>query len=280
MTTARVVACTLGLLLSLPAAAAAAEIIDRDAPITVALGGHFGIVVGTDPAAPAVAAPDDRPLDTWARGAVLELRVDPPLGSTDRISITASRPGEEGQVPLAIADGRWVTGPAEAGEHVIVATVEPDGAEASQHAWLVVVPDRPGDFETRLHVPPIEARLTVASGGVVGERGHGCLVDICQEVGHRPPPEALEPLSVAVGEPLLLELDDGSAIVHWEGRLEPQPGTASETRLSQATFPEPRATPRLTGLEPDRPGEWLLELRVDYDRERGWQWYLFRLVAE
>ena len=227
-----------------------------------------------------MAAPDDRPLDTWARGAVLELRIDPPLGSADRVSVTASRPGEEDQVPLPIADGRWVTGPAQAGEHVVVATIEPDGGEASQHAWLVVVPDRPGDFETRLHVPPIEARLTSASGGVVGARGHGCLVDICQEVGHRPPPAALEPLSVVVDEPLLLELDDGSAIVHWEGRLEPQPGTASETRLGQATFVEPSAAPQLTGLEPDQPGEWLLELRVDYDRERGWQWYLFRLVAE
>lgn len=279
MNTARVVACALGLLLSMPAAVAA-ETIEGDPATTVALRGHFGMVVGTDPAHPAVAAPDDRPLDTWARGAILELRIDPPLSSADRVSVTASRADGEGQVQLPITDGRWVAGPAQTGEHVIVATVEPDGGEASQHAWLVVVPDRPGDFETRLRVPPIEARLTGTSAGVVGERGHGCLVDMCQEVGHRPPAEALEPLSVAVGEPLTLELDDGSAIVHWEGRLEPQPGTAAETRLSQATFDEPTARPRLTGLEPDRSGEWLLELRVDYDRERGWQWYLFRLIAE
>ena len=85
---------------------------------------------------------------------------------------------------------------------------------------------------------------------------------------------------MAVGEPLRLVLDDGSAIVHWEGRLEPQPGTSAETRLAQATFDEPVAGPTLTGLEPDQPGDWLLELRADYDRERGWQWYLFRLIAE
>jgi hypothetical protein len=103
---------------------------------------------------------------------------------------------------------------------------------------------------------------------------------VCQEVGYRPPPAALEPLTLVAGEPLHLELDDGSAIVHWEGRLEPQPGTSAEARVARAILDGPVAGPTLTGLEPDRPGEWLLEVRADYDRDRGWQWYLFRLISE
>ena len=85
---------------------------------------------------------------------------------------------------------------------------------------------------------------------------------------------------MGVGEALELHLSDGSALVHWEGRLEPHDGTLAETRLAQATFDEPVAGPALHGLEPDTAGEWLLEVRADYDRERGWQWFLFRLVAE
>ncbi len=273
-------ALALVLLVGLPALAGAAAGAEEPDRVSVSLRGAFGTVVGQDPDTPAVAAPDGRGLDTWAREAVLELAVDPPLEPPATVTVVATpRDGGEAVV-LPLKDGRWLTAPGQAGEHVVVATIEQVGHDASRHAWLLAVPDRPGDFETWLHFPPIEARARSSAGSVRGDRGHGCLVDLCQEVGPRPPAKVLEPLTVPVGETLTLELDDGSAMVHWQGRLEPQPGTASETRVARATFDEPVAEPALTGLEPDSTGEWLLELRVDYDRERGWQWYLFRLVAQ
>ena len=278
---AKTLAISLSLVLVAPVVASAAEpSSDEPADLTVALRGPFGTVVGTDPADPATAAPDDRPLDTWMRQATLELIVDPVLGDSDtvRFSTTADRDGPS--VALPLEDGRWVAAPDEAGLYTVVVTLERDGLEPSHRAWLLEVPDRPGSWETLLERPAIEGRLAAASGSVEGVRGHGCLVDVCQEVGYRPPLGTLEPLMLAAGEPLRLVLGDGSAIVHWEGRLEPQPGTSAETRLAKATFDAPVAGPTLTGLEPDGPGDWLLELRADYDRERGWQWYLFRLIAE
>ncbi len=251
---------------------------DQPGEGTALLSGTFGKVVGTDPAHPATAAPDERPLATWMRSETLELVIDPPLDDETDVSITAVAEGA-GSTELAFDERRWVTGPDQPGLHTLVATITRGEAEPVAHAWLLDVGDRPGSWETMLQMPAIEGRVVAASGSVTGDRGHGCLVGFCQEVGYRPPADVLEPLAVTVGEPLALELDDGSAIVHWEGRVEPHTAR-SETRFAEATFDEPVAGPVLAGLEPDAAGEWLLEVRADYDRERGWQWYLFRLVAE
>ena len=265
------------LALTLPTVAAAT---DGAPELMVWLKGPFGAVAGTDVDEPATAAPDARALDTWMRRATLELALDPPLeqGATVSLRSIALDGGQVVELPLA--DDRWVTGPDQPGLHTVVATVRQDDREPAERAWLLEVPDRPGSWETLLEMPPLEASLSTANGSVVGVRGHGCYVGGCQEVGYRPPAASLVPLTVSVGEPLTLGLADDSALVHWEGRLEPQTGTRAETRLAEADFDEPVAGPTLTGLEPDQPGEWLLELRVDYDRERGWQWYLFRLIAE
>jgi hypothetical protein len=243
------------------------------------LSGTFGAVVGTDPESPATAAPDGRPLATWMRRETLEFVVEPPLEDGDSVAFTAT--AEDGDtIELPLAEERWVTAPDAAGQHTVVAVIERSGSEPARYAWLLDVGDRPGSWETRLTMPALEASLVAKSGSVVGDRGHGCLTGFCQEAGYRPPADSLAPLAVAVGEPLALELSDGSAIVHWQGRAEPHGDTRGETRLAEATFDEPMAGPVLTGLEPDAAGEWLLEVRADYDRERGWQWYLFRLVAE
>jgi hypothetical protein len=239
--------------------------------------GPFGTVAGGH-GQPATAAPDGRPLDTWMRAAQLELAVDPDPVSPAAVRVEAT--ASDGSVTeLPLRDGRWLLAPDTPGRYVITAIVGA-GSGASRHAWLVDVPDREGSWETLLELPAPEATLRGGGATVAGERGHGCYAMLCQEVGHRPPAHTLEPLRVGVGEALELELSDGSALVHWEGELEPQPGTSSETRLARATYETPVAAPVLAGLEPDAPGEWLLELRADYDRERGWQWFLFRVVAE
>ena len=278
MTSRRLVAASaaLSLTLALPAVAIAS---DSPGEEQAMLSGTFGNVIGTDPTSPATAAPDDRPLPTWMRSETLELALDPPIDDETSVSIIATTVETGESVELPIEEGRWVTGPDAPGLHTVVATVVREEADPRKHAWLLDVGDRRGSWETMLAMPAIEADLVAASGSIAGERGHGCLAAFCQEVGYRPPTESLPPLTVAVGEPLSLELEDGSAMVHWEGRAEPQ-GASSETRFAEATFEEPVAGPQLSGLEPDAAGEWLLEVRADYDRERGWQWYLYRLIAE
>ena len=173
---ATTLAISLGLALVVPVMASAAEpSTDEPADLTVALRGPFGTVAGTDPADPATAAPDDRPLDTWMRQATLELIADPLVGQSDTVTFSATA-GEDGpSVALDLEDGRWVTAPDEAGLYTVVATLERDGLEPSRRAWLLEVPDRPGSWETLLERPPIEGRLEAASGSVEGVRGHGCL---------------------------------------------------------------------------------------------------------
>jgi len=245
----------------------------------VRLRGAFGTVRGGSPDEPATAAPDARALDTWMRSATLELITETPVDPDAPPVITAVSVDSGEATELVLDQDRWLTAPDVAGSYVVtVVTSDADGADHEQ-AWLVDVPDREGSWDTLLQMPAIEGSLASGEDGVEGVRGHGCFVDTCQEVGLRPPVDSLQPLEVAVGEALELHLSDGSALTHWEGRLEPQPGTSAETRFAEATFDEPVAEPTLAGLEPDVPGDWLLEVRADFDRERGWQWYLFRLAA-
>ena len=274
------------LALALPGAAVATDappaLDEPSAPTseTVAwLRGPFGAVVGGSPDAPATAAPDARALDAWMRKASLELATDPPL-ETLSSTVTAALIAGDGAAVVLAQDSRWLESPDVAGRYVVTAVLESDAAGRSAHAWLIDVPDREGSWDTLLEMPMLGATLRAGDMAVSSEPGHGCYVGMCQEVGRRPPAETLEPLTVSLGQPLELHLGDGSALIHWEGRLEPQDGTISETRLAEASFEVPVAGPVLTGLEPDVAGEWLLEVRADYDRERGWQWFLFRVVAE
>ena len=285
MTTRASLVIALSMAIGMPVAMAAGEpAADAAAPddttVSVALRGPFGTVAGTDPEMPATAAPDGRALDTWQREATMEVVVEPPLDATASLTLQATPFEGDAAVELPVVEGRWVTAPEMPGEHLVLATVMSDEGRHDEYAWLLEVPDRPAGIETLLSMPPVEAGITAASGTAMGVRGHGCYVDMCQEVGFRPPATTLEPLIVTVGEPVALGLDDGSAMIGWEGRLEPRSGTGSETRFAEATFDKPADRAVLTGLEPDEAGEWLLELRADYDRERGWQWYLFRIVAE
>jgi len=67
----------------------------------------------------------------------------------------------------------------------------------------------------------------------------------------------------------------------WTGTLTPLGGTRAGRIAAAGVFSEtPQAVAMLAGLETTAPGEWLLELRADYDRERGWQWFAYRLLAE
>jgi hypothetical protein len=215
------------------------------------------------------------------RGAWLELAVPFPFDELLSAHVV-SRPLDGGDDEAILSrEAPQFAGPPESGRHIITATLESEEHGLSEHAWLVLVPDRENSPEAFWEMPAVGASLQTTAGSVEGVRGHGCYVQGCQEVGYRPPARSLEALPIAVSETPQLLLSDGSALSAWQGTLEAQPGTISEHLRAKVTFgDEPQAAPLLTGLEPAAPGDWLLELRVDFDRDRGWQWYLFRLIAE
>ncbi len=156
---------------------------------------------------------------------------------------------------------------------------EPYGS--SEHAWLLLVPEREGGPEALLEMPGPTAVLSSGSVTIGGEPGNGCFLYLCVDVGYRPPPSALEPVGLAIGETPALSLDDGSAMTGWTGRLTPLDAATGGERTAEADYAtDPQPTAELRGLEPGDAGDWLLEIRIDLDRERGWQWFLFRLRAE
>jgi hypothetical protein len=172
-------------------------------------------------------------------------------------------------------------GPDTPGVFVVTATVTTAPHGPSQHAWLLAVPDRIGGEDALLDIPGPGAVLSSATASRPGEPGNGCHLYLCVDVGYQPPAASLPALPVALGETLALRLTDGSGMAGWTGSLTPLEGTAAEARESEARSPlEPAAEVRLAGLEPTTTGEWLLQVRADLDRERGWQWFLFRLVVE
>lgn len=256
----------------------AADASPGPSPPHVWLKGAFGRVLGGAVDDPATAAPDGRPLDAWMRRAPLELTTE----AAAQASVTAvlARSLDAGEEELLAQGADTFSGPDSPGIHLIVATLEVPGGGTTEHAWLVDVPDRSGGPELLWEIPGPRAIIGPVGDDVLGVPGHGCYAYLCVEAGLRPPAESLEPVRVAVGEAPALRIDDGSALVHWQGRLEPISGPGAQTLEAEATFEEPTGTPTLVGLEPPSAGQWLLEVRVDYDRDRGWQWFLFRLLAE
>ena len=251
-----------------------------DAP-HVWLKGPFGTVLGGEPEAPAGSLPADEPLDAWMRQAPLLLGTDMPLDDLLEVSVVAEPRDGQGPVERLSVKATEFPGPETTGVSVITASVRTKAYGTSEHAWLVHVPDREGDPDTLFDIPGPRVQLVSETGTVEGERGHGCYVYMCMEAGYRPPVETLEALPVAVGEALSLRADDGSAMISWKGTLELLGDTPSEKIVAEEAFGDaPRTTPQLTGLEPTAAGEWLLELLVEYDRDRGWQWFLYRLIAE
>jgi hypothetical protein len=150
-----------------------------------------------------------------------------------------------------------------------------------ERAWLVDVPDRdpPADGIYDLPAPAIEVATSL--GRQEGTLGDGCYVYLCVETGRDTPPRELDPLAASVGETPALSLLDGSALVAWEGSLTPIGGTAGEPRTAAGVVTEaPVSSIALAGLEPAGPGDWLLEVEVVLDRERGWLRTAYRLVVE
>jgi hypothetical protein len=288
MRRAPLTALLLGLLLPLAGTATAAE---PSPPPTGApqvwLSGAFGRVPGGDPASPAGASPGRLPLDSWIRSAPLSLYVE--VAPEDLLAVEVVSRQHDGAHEERLSSGATLfAGPDRPGVTVLVATVTTEPHGRSQHAWLLAVPDRAGGEEALLDVRAPVAMLISSTGSVAGEPGNGCYVYLCVDVGYQPPAASLEALPAAVGETLSLALDDGSAMIGWAGTLTPVADTITpvagggvEARTTEAgPLLPPTPVAELAGLEPTAAGEWLLQVRADLDRERGWQWFVYRLVAE
>jgi len=267
--------------LSMPLAGMAPE----EAPSTMPtaapqawLNGAFGRVAGDDPATPASAAPDGAPLDTWMRKAPLVLQVDVPFEDLLAIEVV-STPLDGGAAEALSSGAARFAGPDTPGMSILTATITTAVHGSSQHAWLLAVPDRAGGEEALLDIPGPGAMLSSGAGSRPGEPGNGCYLYLCVDVGYQPPAASLEALPASLGETLSLRLTDGSALAGWTGSLTPLSGTGAKA-LEAEGRPEPATVVSLVGLEPNAAGEWLLQVRADLDRERGWQWFLYRLVVE
>ncbi len=244
------------------------------------LEGAFGRVPGGDPRTPAAAAPDGSPLDTWIREAPLSLLLGVPPEDVVEVSVTARAEGDDVDTTLS-SGATMFAGPADAGVSIVTATVVTVPHGSRSYSWLVSVPDRAGGEEALLEIPGPQALLVSVAGSVGGEPGNGCYLYLCVDVGYRPRLAALEPLDVAIDETPSIRLDDGSAMVGWAGTLTPQASTPGTSREAAAAYPAaPAAVAELAGLEPTAAGDWLLEVRTDFDRQRGWQWWLYRLRVE
>ncbi len=257
---------------SSPVAAAPTE--SASAPIAagplVWLRGPFGRVAGGTLDDPGTAPPGDQPLDTVVRHAPLVLET---VASTDVSAlVVAARSLDAAGAVEPLSDGALVfEGPDGVGQHLIVADVTSMSGVASQYAWLVDVPDQQPPAGGLYDIPAPEIVLIASGGSTSGRTGSGCYAYLCVDVGHPPPAETLPVLTAKVGELFTAQAADGSALTAWAGRLSSLDDPSQDDTRAKAVLAGPlENVVSLSGLEPPAAGEWLLDLEVEFDRERGW----------
>ena len=244
------------------------------------LSGPFGRVPGGHPDDPAAAPPLGLPLDTFTRDAPLLIDAGEAVSPLGMLTVTATPVGGDGITETLSSGELAFEGPSTSGQSVIMATLSLDGDARQSHAWLVTVPDRALPEDGLFDIPAPEVLLASTAGEVGGVAGDGCFAYLCVEIGRPPPPETLEPLSIAVGETPMVRLGDRSAVAQWEGHLSPIDGDG-EARVATGDAGDPiTGRVELPGLEPPTAGEWLLDLEVVLDRERGWLRLAYRLVVD
>ncbi len=241
------------------------------------LRGPFGRVSGGDLAEPASAAPRGQPLDTYTRDAPLRLEVSG-VDLLTRLTVTSRSLVDAAAVEVLSHGAPDFAGPGQPGRSVVVAEVTTATGDVGRFAWLVHVPDREPPADGLYDIPAPGIIVESASGSRAGLTGSGCYAYLCVEAGRTPPQEVLPALAAQVGETLRLRLADGSAMTAWQGRLWPLPGTAGAALDAGGALTDtPEGTLELAGLEPPGAGSWVLDLEVEFDRERGWMRTLYRL---
>lgn len=262
-------AMTLGCALAVPALGA--EPSAGPGTATLLADGAFGRVAGVvgDPGG---SSPDPGTLpvlDAWARGTGITFR--PSSGTLAPWHATAL--AEAGAEPSATIDLGGGDGDARvrltaSGLYLVAVegTIRPDGdAIDGTWWWRVAVPDRDlPDGETG---PPPPA-LVLASGDAIEplEQGSGCFLGTCGDIGRVSPPDQLPTIRSIPGAPLELSLSDGSAVTDWRISARPVADTGAEgTGLGEGHgTPTTRAWVVAPGV-----GDWVVEVSVTFDRDRG-----------
>ena len=246
------------------------------------LRGPFGRLLGGPLDQPAGVQPGMTALDAFSRDIPLSLDGGPVSIATVELEVRA--------VPIALPDapGEVLSsgdfafgGPSTAGTFVLIAELTDTDEQRSEFAWLIDVPDRDAPPDDFLDIPAPDTIVESAAGGVIGSPGDGCYIDLCVEIGAIAPPEMLPELHVPLGEPLSARLSDGSAIISWEGSIEPLSDNPGAHVSSKGVITdEVEASIGLVGLQAPDAGAWLLTLKVHFDRERGWMTTSYRLAVE
>lgn len=245
------------------------------------LRGPFGRVPGGSVDDPATAAPLGLPLDTFVRHAPLVLETGTTI-PIERLEIVA-RPFDD-TVPVEILSTAATAfeGPGRPGQSLLVATIgDPVDESDSQYAWLLDVPDREPPVDGLYDIPAPEVIVASDAGTATGVTASGCYAYLCVDTGGLPPSRTLEPLAARVGEVLSLRLSDSSAILAWEGTLSSLGHRKERGRTAFGALTDSaEEVLSLAGLEAPAAGEWLLRLKVVFDRERGWLWTVYRLTVD
>jgi hypothetical protein len=239
--------------------------------VTLVADGPFGRVEGAA-TSPGAAAPDPATLpvlDAWARGTSVTLR--PTSGSLSpwRASALAEPALDPAStVDLGAGDGDAVIRLAETGLFLVRvdATIRPDGgALEGTWWWRIAVPDRGlPDGETGPPPPTIVLRAGAEVASL--EQGSGCFLGTCGDIGGISPPELLPTIRTITAAPLSLSLSDASDMVRWSIEATRVGDTAgASTTLGQG---EDLGEPVAWVVAPPT-GDWLVEVSVTYDRERG-----------
>jgi hypothetical protein len=234
------------------------------------LRGPFGRVAGGTLDDPGTAPPGDHPLGTVVRHAPLVLETG--AGTDVSALVVSARSLDPAGAVEPLSDGALVfEGPDGIGQHLIVADVTSVSGVASQYAWLVDVPDQQPPADGLYDIPAPDIVLMASGGSTSGRTGSGCYAYLCVDVGHPPPVETLPVLAVRAGELLMAQAADGSALAAWAGRLSSLEDPAQDDIRAKAVLAGPLENAvSLSGLEPPAAGRWLLDLEVEFDRERGW----------
>jgi hypothetical protein len=279
-----------------------ATVADATTPATDAaplwLRGAFGRVAGGSLTHPGSAAPSAQPLDTFVVRAPLLLELpDVPGITLDRVvameapwQLPVVTPGHSPAPPDPIlsggveptvlwsqSDGRGgvpegaivFEGPGEPGTTLLVAELTTSSG-SRQVAWLLLVPDREPPEGDLYDIPAPGIVVSSAGSSRTGRAANGCYAFLCVDVGHAPPTAVLPSLPARVDEPLQVRLSDGSAMVGWSGRLSPLDMPRRPTLDASAGPGGPDDVMQLSGLAVPAAGRWLLDLEVEFDRERGW----------
>jgi hypothetical protein len=244
--------------------------------------GSRGGVAVVDPAAP----PDPAtiaPLDTYGRDPQLRITSADPDGAwaswqveatsvTDPAADRVSLGSGVAEVPIETVD---LIAPAPGDWLVTASLTGGESTPSGTWAWHLVIPDR--SLPDIIPAPD----LVLFGGGEtqITERGSGCYLGMCGDIGGLPPDATLPAVRLdRADEPVALTLSDGGGMAAVRAAVTP----IGVEETTQAVLLDADLDPAATVVmvpPPPGPGRWRLELLVRFADGRGDQAAYARVIA-